>query len=218
MAGFEHAGTGVRRENQSHYWCHFNALDSYVSTDGEALDGEYVIPEYGEIDSHKLKIIFRQLIDCAATPGLPEYARRSECSGYLTVLMNELSVAMMQKSGDYDPLQGRSSFVDYVCQWIRANASEICVSDVVKSFPYNHDYLTRIFRQSTGFTIAAYINECKLENAKKLLLETDCSVKEIALMSGFSDEKRMMKLFKKRFDVTASEYRRAFRNILLNNR
>ena len=217
-AGTEHAGTGECSEGQSHYWCHFRTGDGYANGDPVSKPGEYVIPEFGmTLSDQKLKIVFRQLIDCASEPMIPEFARRSECSAYLSILLTETALEFQRFAGKSDRSENRRAFVEYVREWIRVNAGEITAGDVAEAFPYNHDYLTRIFKTETGFTIAGYINECRIENVRKMLLETNLTVREIALSCGFGDEKQMMKLFRRKCDVTPSEYRRAFSMVHMNN-
>ncbi|MDR3341484.1 MAG: helix-turn-helix domain-containing protein [Treponema sp.] len=47
-------------------------------------------------------------------------------------------------------------------------------------------------------------------NAKKLLIESSESIKEIAYKIGFNDEKAFMKKFKQFEDITPTKYRNAF--------
>lgn len=217
-AGREHMGTGACSDGQSHYWCHFRAEQSTVSEEAAARRDEFVIPEYGRIGGdRRLIILFRQLIDCARDPSIPDFARRSECSAYLTLLMTETALEKIRSDGSADRRESRQAFTEYVKEWIRINCASINASDVAEAFVYNHDYLTRIFKAETGCTIAGYINKCRIENVQKLLLETNLTVREIALTCGYNDEKQMMKLFKQIHDVTPSEYRRTFSKIYMNN-
>ena len=216
-AGHEHAGTGECSEGQSHYWCHFRAENSSVSAEPAGISDEIVIPEYGSVGDLKLSILFRQLIDCARDPSIPEFARRSECSAYLTLLVTETALEGIRQSGRSDRRESRHAFTEYVKEWIRINCATINAAEVAGAFPYNHDYLTRIFRSETGYTIAGYINRCRIENVQKMLLETSLTVRETALICGFNDEKQMMKLFKQIHGVTPSEYRRTFSKIHINN-
>jgi YesN/AraC family two-component response regulator len=55
-----------------------------------------------------------------------------------------------------------------------------------------------------------YIALIRISNAKKLLLETDLTIKEIAYQVGYADEKEFMKRFKLMEEVTPKTYRNAF--------
>ena len=65
-----------------------------------------------------------------------------------------------------------------------------------------------MFKSSSGMTIRAYANLLKLEDAKKLLSETDLSITEIALDTGFNDVSYFIKLFKKQFGISPLKYRK----------
>ena len=54
-----------------------------------------------------------------------------------------------------------------------------------------------------------YCNNLKLSDAKKLLLETDASVTEIALDVGFNDAAYFINLFRKSYGITPLQYRKA---------
>jgi transcriptional regulator GlxA family with amidase domain len=60
-----------------------------------------------------------------------------------------------------------------------------------------------------------YIAMSRIEAAKKELLNTQFSIKEIAFRTGFSDEKNFIKRFKQFEGVTATVYRNAFSKIKL---
>jgi AraC-like DNA-binding protein len=60
-----------------------------------------------------------------------------------------------------------------------------------------------------------YITLSRIEAAKKELLSTQFSIKEIAFRTGFSDEKNFIKRFKQFEGVTATAYRNAFSKIKL---
>ena len=53
----------------------------------------------------------------------------------------------------------------------------------------------KLFKQYTGKTAAAYLNDYRLEKAKSLLLHTDASVTDIALDVGFNNTSYFIKKF-----------------------
>ena len=55
----------------------------------------------------------------------------------------------------------------------------------------------KLFKQYTGKTAAAYLNDYRLEKAKSLLLHTDVSVTDIALDVGFNNTSYFIKNFRK---------------------
>lgn len=69
-----------------------------------------------------------------------------------------------------------------IMQWISLHYEEDpSVKDIAVLFNYNADYLSSAFKRYTGMSLVRYINKTKIAAAKKLLLSTKNSIKEIAL-------------------------------------
>lgn len=68
--------------------------------------------------------------------------------------------------------------------------------------------LERTFRDLFGITPLAYLTRVRLHAARRLLLETDLSINEIALETGFYDQSHFTKRFRSHFDRTPSAFRR----------
>ena len=56
-------------------------------------------------------------------------------------------------------------------------------------------------------TIKEYCNNLKLEDARKLLAETNFSVTEIAYDSGFNDVSYFISLFKEKYGTSPLKFR-----------
>lgn len=56
-----------------------------------------------------------------------------------------------------------------------------------------------------------------MTKAKDLLTRTDTSIKQIASIIGFSDDKYFMRVFKKYEKLTSTKFRKAFYQNQLNN-
>ena len=135
-----------------------------------------------------------------------------------------LTVLIIQLSEDYrrqiagPPLLGKAARIESIKNWIRANLSEtLRVHDVAEAFTLNPHYLVRIFKQQAGETVIHYINRLKLEQARELLVRSDLPIKQIASMSFYPNEKRLMKIFKRDTNLTPSEYRRAYTQQFLDS-
>jgi AraC family transcriptional regulator of arabinose operon len=70
--------------------------------------------------------------------------------------------------------------------------------------------LRRLIKQNTGYPLHEYWHRLKIEEAKKLLVTTNYSVKEIALRLGYQDPYYFSRLFKKLSGNSALHYRRQF--------
>ena len=79
---------------------------------------------------------------------------------------------------------------------------------VQQHFGISRSSLWRLFRQELQSTPAAYLQQLRLENARRLLLSGG-SVTDTALASGFSDCSHFIQLFKARYGLTPLQYQKS---------
>jgi two-component system, response regulator YesN len=108
------------------------------------------------------------------------------------------------------PQHEKESVVEIVKRFIKDNIGEMRLSrDEIANYVYlNPDYLTRMFKKQTGFSISDYLQQQRIEYAKKLLIETDMPVSEIALSAGYSNFSYFSTIFKKMTQLNPMEYRK----------
>ncbi len=71
----------------------------------------------------------------------------------------------------------------------------------------NPSYFSTLFKQSTGSSFKEYLNMVRIEESKRLLADTDYSIIDIALATGFEDQSYFSKVFKKYTGLTPKQYR-----------
>ncbi|HIR25958.1 MAG TPA: PocR ligand-binding domain-containing protein [Candidatus Egerieimonas faecigallinarum] len=86
-------------------------------------------------------------------------------------------------------------------------ASPITLEDVAKQVHLNPAYFSSIFKQSIGSSFKEYLNMVRIEESKRLLANTDYSVIDIAIATGFEDQSYFSKVFKKYTGLTPKQYR-----------
>ncbi|NTX04488.1 MULTISPECIES: AraC family transcriptional regulator [Myxococcus] len=69
-------------------------------------------------------------------------------------------------------------------------------------------YFTRAFRQSTGMTPHAFVQQRRVERARELLLRTSRSLGDIALEVGFSSQSHFTTVFRRLTGLTPAVLRR----------
>jgi len=74
--------------------------------------------------------------------------------------------------------------------------------------------LKRRFRAATGMTLIEYLQNLRVEKAKRLLEEGTLPVDQISVEAGYEDASFFRRLFKRRTGLTPSQYRRMFRPVL----
>ena len=80
------------------------------------------------------------------------------------------------------------------------------LSDMISVSP---DYFTRMFKDSIGKTPIDYINALRINEAMRLLYETDRPMAEIAEAVGFCNANYFHKIFKQYMDVSPLVYRKS---------
>jgi len=104
--------------------------------------------------------------------------------------------------------QTLSKEVDAALQYINKhymeNLSLAEVADVVYLSSY---YLSRLFKREVGVNFSTYILHKKLDEAKRLLKDTEIPVCNISSSLSFSDASYFCKVFKKYFGLTPKGYR-----------
>jgi AraC-like DNA-binding protein/mannose-6-phosphate isomerase-like protein (cupin superfamily) len=70
----------------------------------------------------------------------------------------------------------------------------------------------RIFKKAVGSSPTNYLMQIRLQNARKLLRESDMPISNIAVHSGFGDDNYFIKCFKKEYTVTPIKFRMKYGN------
>lgn len=68
-------------------------------------------------------------------------------------------------------------------------------------------HLCKVIKKQTGTNFVDLLNNARIENAKRMLLESNMKIYEIAEAVGYADTAYFSKIFKKITQVTPNEYR-----------
>lgn len=82
------------------------------------------------------------------------------------------------------------------------------VQELAKNTSYSYSRLARIFKNYTGETIVDFVNDKKMQYAKRLLRSTDLTTLQISDQIGYTSLSSFNHLFKKTFGITPSAYRK----------
>lgn len=90
--------------------------------------------------------------------------------------------------------------------------TNLSLDQIAKSAGVHPLHLVRVFRKFEGCTIGEYIKRLRVEFAARQLSNSEVSLAELALSSGFCDQAHFSKTFKLSTGMTPSEYRSVFRS------
>jgi transcriptional regulator GlxA family with amidase domain len=84
------------------------------------------------------------------------------------------------------------------------------IEQLIKDIPASRRNVVRRFKQATGVTPIEYLQKTRIEAAKRLLEQTNQSILEVMLNSGYNDMKAFRQVFKKSAGVSPKVYRDKF--------
>jgi AraC family transcriptional regulator len=100
--------------------------------------------------------------------------------------------------------QRLETLVNYVDEYLD---QEIRLINLAKLVDLSEYYLCRSFKQAMGISLHQYIMQQRLERTKRLLLNPDLSIAQIAQLCGFSSHSHLTSQFKRCFGVSPKLWR-----------
>ena len=98
--------------------------------------------------------------------------------------------------------------ISKICTYINENlSSDISLEQMAEYTNVSSFYLSKLFKEEKGVTFINFITDKRLEEAQKLLKETNLSIKEITAQIGYNDQNYFSRIFKNKYGVTPSEAR-----------
>lgn len=102
------------------------------------------------------------------------------------------------------------SLIDRVKRFIELNIeNEISRVEIADHFHISPDYMTKIFKKETGFTISEYMIQERVKLATELLINTDLPVSKIANQVGYTNFSHFSKLFKSETGMNPLDFRKS---------
>lgn len=107
------------------------------------------------------------------------------------------------------PNRQYSQNMQKVINYILLNLSdELSPQSIATAVNFSPGYVSHKFKEETGLTLMNYITQQRIRLAKKMLTDTDMSIRDIASYVGIPDSNYFTKIFKKETGVTPNAYRK----------
>ncbi len=110
----------------------------------------------------------------------------------------------------HDLTKGKSynQFMRTITSYVHDHLTEdISVDQMAKDLYLSQSHLSTKFKQESGMTLSAFIQQQKIKKSKEYLRNTDRSILEISTFLGFSSQGYFQNVFKKLVGMTPKEYR-----------
>lgn len=105
---------------------------------------------------------------------------------------------------------GRNTVEKEMVSYIQQNyTGKILLREFGEQFHLSEKYISRYFKEHFHITLSQYVTYLRLEHAKQMLQETDISVTEVAMQSGYQDISYFIRSFKKTYGVSPLKYRKS---------
>lgn len=79
-------------------------------------------------------------------------------------------------------------------------------------------YLCRVFKEITGYSVNEYVNIHRIQQAKRMLEETDLNVAEVAARLGYESTSYFEKIFKRYMTISPLRYRKTLNIVTYTNK
>ncbi len=191
----------------------FSFPESENDTDPEKLKEFYMsVSSHIVKDNGNIYPLMRMLIDEWYSESKLNYTVVISLLKCILVLTSRL-FGEKEKGGyvpDYrDDVLGRNIYS--IIQYIDNNVTEITGIEIIAHrFGYTSNYVSHLFKAKMGISVQNYIIEKKMDIASNLLINTNCSITEIAERLKYSSLQSFCKMFKKWKGCTPTRYREKY--------
>lgn len=139
--------------------------------------------------------VLRDISDAADVDGMA-----AAIENYIYELYSDCTVV--------SPVTRRTGLVEKINRYIAQNYNQkgFTVEKMAAELLFENSYLRRVYKTETGNTILKALENCRIDEAKRLLQTRRHRHSEIAELTGFGDQYYFSKRFKQIVGCTPSEY------------
>ena len=130
--------------------------------------------------------------------------------GYLLILMalTLKQLTFSKKNYEY------TNLIETVLQYINVNyTNSINLKTTAQIFHISSEHLSRLFKNKLNINFLDYITMLRIDAAKNLLMTTTDSILQIAVCSGFENERTFHRVFKSKTGMTPKQFRNITHNL-----
>ena len=192
--------------------------DILLSKKGDDCSNDFLLPLFTNMISlptcitpelenyHKIAACIDQADEiCKTYPKAFQFAIKSQLFSFFYLLFSTCAdMANMPKNKR--SLDKMKQIIKYIeCNYME----KITIADVASEIGVSPSHFMKYIKNTMGTSFIDYLNEYRLSMASRLLLSSDVSILDIANEAGFDNLSYFNRLFKKRFGITPSNYRKS---------
>lgn len=150
---------------------------------------------------------------------LEMYEEQQERKAYYASILNGLLISFFGKllQRHEGNVEYPSSYVEKydivprISKYMEENCKRVTLNSCAEQFHFNPQYLSALLKKHTGKTFSELLKEMRMKEAVKLLRQSNLTVNEISIVLGYEDSAYFMKVFKKYYGSTPSNYRKGMK-------
>lgn len=123
----------------------------------------------------------------------------------LKVVEDEIKIEINEE----DEILNMKSDLQKIKEFMELNYTnpELSANDLHQELKINSRVIYYIFKNELKTTFNVYLNDLRLTEVKRLLIDSDLTIAEIAFKCGYNQIPHFNRIFKQQFQVTPKEYR-----------
>ena len=135
--------------------------------------------------------------------GSPDYAA-------VSAVIYSILTSFLSPENAVDSAQKSTAAIQQAAAYIAENYSRnITTQEIAEAAYLSRSYMSELFSKTYGMSPHEYLTMFRLSHVKERLLNSTVSVSEIAEQTGFRDVFTLSRVFKQKFGMSPSEYRKS---------
>ncbi|BCJ96200.1 putative HTH-type transcriptional regulator YtdP [Anaerocolumna cellulosilytica] len=106
-----------------------------------------------------------------------------------------------------------SEIMKDIQELIESTKGDVTLTECAEKLNYHPTYIWKVMKVEKNTTFSNYVSEYRLEEAKKLLVQTNMTVSEIASQLRYTNSQNFIRFFNKLEGKTPGKYRQEYKNL-----
>lgn len=148
--------------------------------------------------------------------GVKHYLLKPVNRSELAMVLEEIKQELFGQKESKDHLlqDEQSKMINNIKSIISDNLCEdITLEFIGRAVNLSPSYVSQLFKKETGVNFSEFVAETRINTAKKLLIETQLKVYDIARIVGYHSAKHFMTVFKRHTALTPTKYRERYTKV-----
>ncbi len=213
-SGFSDRLNGGQKETVIQFLPHFLGADFFEKEEFKTINELFVLAGKGisfskEIRA-KLSQQIEQLIELNPFDRILSFLdilhQLATSKEYIILNANGVSLSITKQDNDR---------MRIIFNYVKSRFQEkISGAEIAQLVSLTEPSFSRYFKKSTGHSFVEFVNNYRLVHASKLLTESNYSISEVAIESGFNNFSHFNQCFQKKYGKSASKYRKSVQELL----